>query len=531
MNRIRKILLMGILLMTLVAWTTGCKKEAVDGKSTTPQVLTIANVDDLGSMNPHLYDSDMGGQSLVYEPLVNLDKKGNIVPWLAKSWDIQDNGCKIIMKLREDVKFTDGNVFNANVVKQNFDAILSNAKRHSWLPSIDKLMQVDVVDEYTVAFYLKDPYPHFLLELTMIRPVRLLSPGGFGADGKTFEKPIGTGPFILNEYVRDEKAVFVRNDNYWGNKPKLEKLIIRPVPDSNTRLMALMAGEVDLIKGVGMSAVSYLDLDNLKGNKDLTVLTKMGDSAQFLVINPNVEPLNDKMVREAVALAVDNSEINKAAFAGKEKPAETIFSPRIPEIAGKAVAPKKDKKKAAELLAQAGWKDTNGDGYLEKDGKTLEFMCNIRSAYATQKVLAETLQSQLKDIGIKMIISAVEDATYYERKNNEEKGFGVMVDETWGIQYDPQSIFKSFQGRPCLSVVFTGETLAKFEQVQVTMDQNQRRELNDEIADILMNKEYVVIPLTVITNVAVCKNKVKGFEFPPYAYDLGRCLTNVYIEK
>jgi nickel transport system substrate-binding protein len=125
MNRIRKILLMGILLMTLVAWTTGCKKEAVDGKSTTPQVLTIANVDDLGSMNPHLYDSDMGGQSLVYEPLVNLDKKGNIVPWLAKSWDIQDNGCKIIMKLREDVKFTDGNVFNANVVKQNFDAILS----------------------------------------------------------------------------------------------------------------------------------------------------------------------------------------------------------------------------------------------------------------------------------------------------------------------------------------------------------------------------------------------------------------------
>jgi nickel transport system substrate-binding protein len=125
----------------------------------------------------------------------------------------------------------------------------------------------------------------------------------------------------------------------------------------------------------------------------------------------------------------------------------------------------------------------------------------------------------------------VEDATYYERKNNEKKGFGVMVDETWGIQYNPQSIFKSFQGRPCLSGVFTGETQAKFEQVLVTMDQNQRRKLNDEIADNLMNKEFVVVPLTVITKVAVCNNKVKGFEFPAYAYDLGRCLINVYIEK
>jgi nickel transport system substrate-binding protein len=530
MNRVSKILLMGILLMTVVAWTTGCKKEAVDGKSTTLQVLTIANVDDLGSMNPHLYDSDMGGQSLVYEPLVNLDKKGNIVPWLAKSWDMKDNGCKIIMKLREDVKFTDGNVFNANVVKQNFDAILSNAKRHSWLPSIDKLMQVDVVDEYTVAFYLKDPYPHFLLELSMVRPMRFLSPGGFGADGKTFEKPVGTGPYILSEYVRDEKAVFIRNDNYWGNKPKLEKLIIRPVPDSNSRVMALMAGEVDLIKGSGVTAVSYLDMDNLKDNEDLTVFTEMGDISQFLLISPKAKPLNDKIVREAVALAVDSGEINKAAFAGKEELVETMFSPRIPEIAGKAVAPKKDKKKAAELLAQADWKDINGDGYLEKDGKTLEFMCNIRSEMATQKIMAETLQSQLKDIGIKMSISAVEDTVYYDRRKSGD--FGVMPDISWGIQYDPQSIYKSFRDqRPYLSGVFAGETLEKFEQTLVTMDQNQRRKLNDEIADNLMNKEFVVVPLTVVTNVAVYNKKVKGFEFPANVWELGLCLTNVYIEK
>lgn len=505
-------------------------KETAAGKYSADQVLTIAGVDDLGSMDPHLYDSDMGGQSLVYEPLVNLDKKGNIVPWLATSWDIRDSGRKIVMQLRKDVKFTDGQVFNAAVVKQNFDAVLSNVKRHSWLPLIDKLVQVNVVDDYTVAFELKEPHPHFLLELTMIRPVRFLSPGGFASDGKTFAKPIGTGPFMLAEYVKDERAVFVRNDQYWGSKPKLEKIIIKPVPDSNSRLMALMAGEVDLIKGSGVTAVSYQDLASLKENKDLVISTEMGDVSQFLLINPAVKPLNDRLVREAVALAVDREEINQAAYAGMEKLAETMFSPRIPEIAGKAKAPRRDEKKAAELLAGAGWKDADGDGCLEKGGDKLEFMCNIRSDVAAQKIMAETLQSRLKGIGIKMDISAVESSIYYDRRTKGD--FGVMPDISWGIQYDPQSVYKSFRdGRPYLSEVFSGDLPARFNQALESMDQGQRQRLNDEIADAFMNKEFIVVPLTVTTNVAVANKKVRGFEFPANVWELGQCLANVYIEQ
>jgi nickel transport system substrate-binding protein len=178
--------------------------------------LTIARVGDVGTMNPHLYDSDRGAQTLVYEPLVNLDREGNIIPCLATSWAFENNGRSLVFQLREGIKFSDGQDFNAQAVKQNFDAVLSNATRHNWLPLIDNLESVEASAPHTVVLHMKKPYPFTLLELTMVRPMRMLSPGGFDVDGISFDKPYGTGPFILTEYVEDERAVFERNENYWG---------------------------------------------------------------------------------------------------------------------------------------------------------------------------------------------------------------------------------------------------------------------------------------------------------------------------
>lgn len=333
---------------------SGCsaKEAAGSGEAKNiPQELTIARVGDVGTMNPHLYDSDMGAQTLVYEPLVNLDQQGNIVPWLAESWEFKNNGCDLVFQLRQNVKFTDGRDFNAEAVKQNFEAILANAKRHNWLPLIDNLRSVEVAAPYTVILHMKEPYPFTLLEMTMVRPARFLSPGGFGADGIAFAKPVGTEPYILTEYVKDERAVFVRNESYWGEKPKLAKITIRPVPDSTVRLNALLAGEVDLIVDSGLKAVSYLDLKNLKGNPAFETRVEKGDIAQFLLLNPSAEFLTEKAVREAVCLSIDPQEINRVAFEDMESVSDTMFSTKVPEIAGQAKSLKKDLERAKKLLA------------------------------------------------------------------------------------------------------------------------------------------------------------------------------------
>ncbi|AFQ42600.1 nickel ABC transporter, nickel/metallophore periplasmic binding protein [Desulfosporosinus meridiei DSM 13257] len=520
-----------LLLISSVFTLSGCmggKTEQTGAQKNIPQELTIARVGDVGTMNPHLYDSDMGAQTLVYDPLVNLDKAGNIIPCLAASWEFKDEGLSLAFHLREDVKFSDGQEFNAQAVKQNFEAVLANAKRHSWLPMIDNLKSVEVTAPYTVVMHFKNPYPFTLLELTMVRPARFLSPGGFGADGVAFEKPVGTGPYILTEYVKDQRAVFVRNENYWGEKPKLEKITIRPVPDSNVRLNALMAGEVDLIVGSGLKAVSYLDLKNLKGNANLQTKVEVGDIAQFLLLNPSAEFLTDKAVREAICLAIDKQEINQIVYENMESVSDTMFSTKVPEILGKVKGPGRDLEKAKQLLASAGWIDSNGDKFLDKNGKTLEIMCNIPSDALPTKTLAEVVQAQLSQIGIKVKISSVESAVYYERKESGE--FGIMPDFSWGVQYDPQSIYKSFRDvRPFLGEIFQGEAGSLFKQALTTMEPAERRIKFDRIADIFMNEEYIVIPTTVTPNVAVYNKKVQGFDFSANAWELSIGLSKVEI--
>ena len=220
-----------LILVTCVLILTSCTVEATnkpEKRKGHPQELTIARVGDVGTLNPHLFDSDMGAQTLLYEPLVNLDQDGNIIPWLAASWEFEDSGRDLVFHLRKDVHFADGFAFDARAVKQNFDAILADAAHLSWLPLIDNLRSVEVRASHTVVLHFKAPYPFALLELTLVRPIRFLSPGGFGPNNVSFARPVGTGPYTLEEYVEDERVVFKRNESYWGKKPELTKVTIRP---------------------------------------------------------------------------------------------------------------------------------------------------------------------------------------------------------------------------------------------------------------------------------------------------------------
>jgi nickel transport system substrate-binding protein len=508
-----------------------CTGEATDNpkkEQDIPQELTIARIGDVGTLNPHRFDSDMGAQTLLYEPLVNLDQDGNIVPWLAVSWEFEYGGRDLVFHLRKDVYFADGYTFDAQAVKQNFDAILADITHFSWLPLIDNLESVEVRTSHIVVLHFKAPYPFALLELTLVRPIRFLSPGGFGPNDVSFALPVGTGPYTLEEYIKDERAVFKRNENYWGKKPGLTKVTIRPVPDSNVRLNALLAGEVDLIAGSGMTAVSYLDLKNMESHSHLTTRMEMGDCAQFLVLNPSARFLAERLVRQAVALTVDTEEIAAVAFEGMEHISNTLFSTKVPEVLGRTKPPERNPQKAAVLLESAGFKDRNGDGFLDRNGEMLSLSFNYRSDMITQKALAEVVQSQLARLGIQVVIRPAEPALYYDRRKSGD--FGMMPDISWGIQYDPQNIFKSFRdGRRCLAPAFEGEAGVLLKRAIRNMDVETRRRQFDRIADIFMNEEFIVIPLTVPPNVAIFNKRVRGFAFSSNVWELCRGLTDVAI--
>ena len=177
---------MGKLFVVVIALLglAGCSREEPPSKAEAPRTeLAYASTKDIRNINPHLYSGEMAAQNMVFEPLVVNTKEG-VKPWLAESWEISPDGKEYTFHLRKNVAFTDGTPFNAEAVKANMDAIVSNLPRHAWLDMVNEIDRNEAVDEYTYKLVLKHPYYPTLVELGLTRPFRFISPKCF-IDGET----------------------------------------------------------------------------------------------------------------------------------------------------------------------------------------------------------------------------------------------------------------------------------------------------------------------------------------------------------
>ena len=171
--------------------------------------LTFVNYRDIRDLNPHLYAGEMYAQEMLYETLVNITEKG-YEPCLAESWTISEDGKIYTFNIRKGVTFSDGTVCDAKAIKANFDAIIENKSRHTWLEMMQLLESVDLIDDYTIQIKMSKPYYPMLTELGVTRPFAMISPKAM-KDGSTkngVNAYIGTGAYILKDFVTDEYAVF-----------------------------------------------------------------------------------------------------------------------------------------------------------------------------------------------------------------------------------------------------------------------------------------------------------------------------------
>ena len=177
--------------------------------------LVFVNYRDIRDLNPHLYAGEMYAQSMLYDTLVSITEDG-YEGCLAESWTISEDGKVYTFKIREGVTFSDGTVCDANAILANFNAIIENKERHTWLEMMNLLVGVSAPDDQTFVIELSEAYYPMLTELGCIRPFAMISPecmvNGSTKDG--VNGYIGTGPYILTDFVTDEYAVFERNENY-----------------------------------------------------------------------------------------------------------------------------------------------------------------------------------------------------------------------------------------------------------------------------------------------------------------------------
>ena len=258
----KKLFLLVVLLLPL--FLVACQQNSNSSKQVGEKdKLTMVWGEDFGDVNPHRYNPDQFViQDMVYEGLVRYGDNGKIEPALAESWDISEDGKTYTFKLRK-AKFSDDSDFNAENVKRNFDTVFSeeNKKNHTWFDFTNQLESYRVVDEHTFEIKLKQAYSATLYDLSMIRPIRFIAdaafPDGDDTTKDNLKKPIGTGQWVVKDKKPNEYITFTRNENYWGEKPKLKEVTVKIIPDPQTRALEFESGNVDLIYGNGV-----IGLDN-----------------------------------------------------------------------------------------------------------------------------------------------------------------------------------------------------------------------------------------------------------------------------
>lgn len=506
---------------TTAAGTETSAAASETGASEAKEELVFVNYRDIRDLNPHLYAGEMYAQEMLYETLVNITADG-YEGCLAESWDISDDGKTYTFHIRDGVKFSDGEVCDANAIKANFDAIIENKDRHTWLEMMNLLVGVSAPDDKTFVIELSEPYYPLLTEIGVTRPFAMISPKAM-KDGSTKDGVnayIGTGPYVLTDFVTDEYAIFEANENYWGEQPKIKKITVKVIPDNQTRILALEKGEIDMIFGKNM--IDADAINQYTGNDKFTVSLSDPTSTRQIVLNTTRDVLADKEVRQALQHATNKQAISDGIFYGLEQPADTLFAKTVPYCDIDLEPYAYDVELAQSMLDEAGWV-VGADKIREKDGQKLNIDLLYNSDSVTEKAIAEYLQSEYQKIGISLNIHGEEEQSY--RDNMKAGNFDMVFNICWGTPYDPQSSLAAMRApvygdyAAQLGLEDKADIDQAITDILVSTDEAKRQELYTFVLTRL-HEDAVYIPLTYECNKAIYRSDLQGFHFTQTQYEV-----------
>ena len=384
------------------------------------------------SMDPHYHNLEPNNMMSEYtfDKLIKQDHKQNLKPGLAVSWEPIDD-LNWEFKLRPDVKFHDGSPFSAEDVKFTLERgpNVPNSPS-SFARYMNHIINIEIVDPHTIRFTTADPFP---LMATYLSTFTVISKKhGDGAATKDYNSGkamVGTGPFKFVEWIPGDRIVYTRNDEYWGEKPEWEKVILKPISNSSARVAALLAGDVDLI-----DFVPTADIEKLKKNPKLSMDRSVSNRVIYLHIdsdrdvspfvtdingNPMTKnPLKDVRIRRAISMA-----INRPAIVSKVMEGNAIAAGQLLPDGFFAVSPnlkpvEYDPEGAKKLMAEAGW----GDGF----GLTIH---GPNDRYVNDAKICQAVAQMLTRVGIKTQVDTMPKNVFFPRGTKLE--FSLML-VGWG---------------------------------------------------------------------------------------------------
>ncbi len=439
------------------------------GEPAQEPIVRISQGNDLATTDPHqtVTVTDYNVLWHIYDGLVRRDQAGDFVPWLATSWKTL-NDTTWEFRLRQGVTFANGEPFDATAVKFNIERILdpkANLRVATWLKPITR---VEVVNAGTVRIHTKEPFPTLVPQLATI----FMVPPKYTAEdpGRLARQPVGTGPYRLVEWIKDDHVTLERRTGAWGKMPEVGTVIFRPIPEDGTRIAALLTGEVDLITNVPPTDTKRIAV--AAGKRVAVVPSNRG---MLVLFNAEKPPFSDRLVRQAINYAIDKDALVKSLFEGKT----SVLDGQLvtPDYFGYNPTLKPysyDPAKAKQLLSEAGYSSGFQTSFDSPSGR-----------YLLDKEVAQAIGGQLAQVGIRSDVQALEWGVYMA-KLTKARQLAPMALIGWA--------WPTFDAGGLLSLIKEGSPYSYYKSPEFnrllnaansTMDSQKRKELLHQVARVL----------------------------------------------
>ncbi|MFV0423702.1 ABC transporter substrate-binding protein [Oleidesulfovibrio sp.] len=536
---LKKLLLLMLAAVTLTAYTLNAQPaEAAPKKGGT---LVFARGADSPGLDP-AYETD--GNSFmvcdnIYDALVGFEPESTaLTPSLATSWDISEDGMTYTFHLREGVSFHDGTPFDADAVvfshgrqmkdktrakffQKQWDWPVNAPAPEYWLSmEMDDIIEsIEATDAYTVVYKLKRPEAPFIANMAMdfadiVSPTAVLK---HGADYIT--NPVGTGPFKITSWQKNDRITLERFDAHWNGAPYLDKVIFRVIPDNSVRFLELMSGNVHICQYPNPE-----DVELAKSNPNLAVITQPGMNVGYLSFNHTKELWQDPRIRRAIAHAVNKQAIVDNIYYGMGVPAVNTIPPTLwgynDELTGHEYNPEK----ARQLLKEADF-----EGKLKAAGQdkiTLWCMPVARPYNPSGMKVGEAIQADLKAVGINVELVTMEWGTYLKKQRTQDPAMDLFQLGWTGDNGDPDNFLAILLDGLADPNVRTQWKNEEYHELMVagkrTTDQAKRAEIYKK-AQALIHQDVPMINMAHSIVAQPQHKRVQDFKLHP--------TTSVYLHK
>lgn len=435
------------------------------------------------------------GSTNVWESLVYLDDQLNAIPWLAEDFYPSEDGLTWTFKLREGIRFHDGIVMDAEIVRAN---LLRLSRHPGTAQPYGALVDIRGVDPLTVEVELSAPMPAFP-EMISYFSSAIFSPEVIDEENNGLKAPVGTGPYRFEDYSDDEITLSSFRD-YWGGAPSIDTVIFKFVPDENTRVAALLAGEVDVLADVGVILPEQVPL--LAGNPDILIFTVDVLTSIFMHYQTGNKPFDDPDLRRAVAMLMDREEIVARMLDGFGTPAKSVITQLADFWVNPAAVPGYNPVEAGQFL-----------GSYSASPVEVKILVNSNWARRWPMLsIAQYLQTELKKTGFDAVINSLEMGAY----NDAVKAGEYHITFTPWTGSDPDDFFRTWiltdgsfnKNRGMLYSNSEADRIIM--KAASEMDRGLRRELYFTLQE-LVAAEAPISPIYHDMTVYAARNYVKNF--------------------